>query len=216
MHRTTVFLILALFVGIALMFARFKGHEQNFGGIGRYQNRGDNTAAWSAYADYKTPSPRDLLKYVCTGGCPDTTYIHTLLPSDNLKHILLSFRDSLVEHDGDPIQQFESVIYQEQGIQIQGRLSSRSTLADFLKIMNELLGPKMRVRAVQDSIAKAQFEIHKTLRQEQKRRDSIQDAETRQVREQRRQRWMDSLASGKKRYPDVPNGSGTTEFDGPE
>jgi len=44
MHRSMIFLVFAFLIGLVLIFARMKGHESQYGGIGRYQGRGDKDA----------------------------------------------------------------------------------------------------------------------------------------------------------------------------
>jgi len=138
MHRSMIFLVFAFLIGLVLIFARMKGHESQYGGIGRYQGRGDNAAAWQPYQGYHSPSPRDLLKIVCSERCPDSSFLHKLLPEDNFRYFLLTFRDKDAEHVEDPVRQFEDVFYQENDLPIRGRLSDSSSLKDLLLILNEL------------------------------------------------------------------------------
>lgn len=185
MSRFSVFLLVAFLLGVVLLVARFKGHENDFGGIGRYRDRGDNQTAWQAYERYQAPSPKAFLRDFCRHGCPDTNFAHKFLPDDNFRHILLSLRDESEEHHGDPVEAYAKALYQEQGIPIQGRLDAKSTLGDVLVVLNELMGPKYRERARQDSVFKV---AHEALDRERERletraKDSAIYAEQARARE---------------------------------
>jgi hypothetical protein len=185
MSRFSVFLLVAFLLGAVLLVARFKGHEKDFGGIGRYRDRGDNHAAWEPYEHHKAPSPEAFLRDFCRYGCPDTSYARKLLPDDNFRHILLSFRDPSDEHHGDPVDAYAKALHQEQDIPIQGRLDAKSTLGDVLVVLNELLGPKFRERERQDSAYKV---ANEAMDREQERlktraKDSVIYAEQARARE---------------------------------
>lgn len=185
MSRFSVFLLVAFLLGVVLLVARFKGHEKDFGGIGRYIDRSDNLEAWQAYERYQAPSPKAFLRGFCRYGCPDTNFARKFLPDDNFRHILLSLRDSSVEHHGDPVEAYAKALHQEQDIPIQGRLDAKSTLGDVLVVLNELLGPKFRERERQDSVFKVAHEAMDRERErlETRKKDSLIYAEQARARE---------------------------------
>lgn len=179
MRRTTIFFLAACCVGLWILHARYTHSELEYGGPGRYRNRGDNTEAWKPYEAYTAPSPRSVLKYICRGLCPDSTFPHILLPTDNIRHLLVTFRDPDAEHSRDPIRSFEDVIRQEEGIQIGGRLDDRSTLKDLVVLWNRLRAER---RKEIDSISTADSAARERFRRpyqqyldqlEQRRRDSL-------------------------------------------
>lgn len=166
MSRMSIFLVVSLAIGVVLLVARFKGHENDFGGIGRYRDRGDNTDAWRSYGNLRTPSAEDLLKGFRPVAGPDTNLHRKLLPDDNLRHVLLSLRDTSEEDRGDPVEAYAKVFEQEMGLPLRDRVDGKTTLADLLGIMNELLGPRMREQARLDSL----FKLRKVARDWEKER----------------------------------------------
>lgn len=175
MSRMSIFLVVSLLIGVILLFARFKGHENDFGGIGRYRDRGDNTEAWRSHGNFSTPSAEVFLKGFRRGADPDTNIHRKLLPEDNLRHVLLSLRDTGEESRGDPVEAYAKVFEQEMGLPLRGRVDGKTTLGDLLKIMNELLGPRIREQARLDSVGKLHRAAQKWERQrlDGRRKDSL-------------------------------------------
>lgn len=184
MSRMSIFLLVALLLGFSLLFARFKGHEMEYGGIGRYRDRGDNGAAWKPYERYAAPSPEAFLRDFCRRDCPDSTYARKFLPDDNFRHILLSLRKTDEEHHGDPVEAYVDAVRQEHDIPIQGRLDGKSTLGDVLVVLNELLGPGKLEQASRDSIYRAKKEALEWEREHQANRakDSLLQVELARAR----------------------------------
>lgn len=134
-------LVVTCIAGLAILHSRFTGDANRNGGIGRYEHRDDNTQAWKEFDGYKSPSAEYLRGYVCAGSKSVSMCTHSVLPTDNLRHVLISMRN----HDGDgepttgsPVGIFAGVIYQETGLKLKERLDDQSTLKDVLTIWNEL------------------------------------------------------------------------------
>ena len=146
MNRMMFFLVLALAVGFALLFSRGMGHAKFLGTPGHFQGRGDNAEAWKPYQDRQDPNVRNTLKRLCEGRCPDTTFLHTLLPDDNLLQFLNSYRAPETGYKMDPLRRLESENWMEVGPTMEGALSPRSTIADFQKALHDSLGPELTRR----------------------------------------------------------------------
>ena len=185
MTRTVIFLFVALLLGFSLLFARFKGHEKDFGGIGRYLSRSDNATAWAPYARYDYPSSEEFLRGFCRSTRSDSSFAKKLLPEDNFRHVLLSLRDSSLEYYGDPVDAYVKVVQQEMDIHLQGRIDGNSTLSDVLVATNELMAPYKLARQKDDSAFKARKEALDWERQrlESRAKDSVLYADQARARE---------------------------------
>lgn len=155
--RLVVLLLVATAVGVWLLFTRFKSSENRFGGIGRYQGRGSNEQAWKPYAHLKHPPYQAVLGNVCGWAPPGMDCGKILLPSDQLHHVLVTFR----EHDNDgepslrePVEMWAKALQQEWDIPLHEKIDRNSTLAEVVEAWNQLSQERQR-RYTSDSLDRA-------------------------------------------------------------
>lgn len=156
--RLVAFLMVAVLVGMGVMAYRFKSSGNRLGGIGRYQNRPSNEEAWKSYDSLKNPTFQTLLGNVCAWTPPGMDCGKTLLPSDELHHVLLTFRDPETRKQpmqNEPVTVWANALQQGTDLPLASKLHSKSTLADALVAWNQL-SQERQERQTADSLARVQ------------------------------------------------------------
>ncbi|MBK9576499.1 MAG: hypothetical protein IPO40_05450 [Fibrobacteres bacterium] len=156
--RLVAFLMVAVLVGMGVMAYRFKSSGNRHGGIGRYQNRPSNEEAWKSFDSLKNPTYQALLGNVCAWTPPGMDCGKTLLPSDELHHVLVTFRDPenrTKPMQNEPVKVWASVMQQETDLPLADKLNPKSTLADALVAWNQLSQERQQ-RQTADSLARFQ------------------------------------------------------------
>lgn len=138
MRRIPLRLIAVLAVGLGFLYQRMKSHEDKYGGPARYEGRGSNVAAWERLRDFRKPTPEAMLSTLCRYACKDSTWKHTLLPEDNFHHMLasLSDQDPKMPPLRDPEKFITEVMWQEESIDLRGKVNRETTLEDILRLLN--------------------------------------------------------------------------------
>ncbi|MBK8800911.1 MAG: hypothetical protein IPN71_02430 [Fibrobacteres bacterium] len=156
--RLVAFLMVAALVGMGVMAYRFKSSGNRFGGIGRYQNRPSNEDAWKSFDTLKSPAYPALLGTVCARTPPGMECGRILLPTDELHHVLVTFRDPEVHTEPnktEPVTMWANALQQETDLPLAGKLHPKSTLAEALVAWNQL-NQERQQRQTADSLARAQ------------------------------------------------------------
>jgi len=138
MRRIHLRLIAVLAVGLGFLYLRMKSHENSYGGPARYEGRGSNAAAWQRLQDFRKPTPEAMLSIVCRYACKDSSWTRILLPEDNVHHMLASLSDQ--DARTPPMRNPETVVtelmWQEEGIDLRGKVNRETTLEDILRLLN--------------------------------------------------------------------------------
>jgi len=140
MGRMLVVLGFAAIACGLIVYSKYSNNSQQNGSPGRYTARGNNFEAWKSIDNGKFVKHDEMLKIVCKISCPDSSFLNTLLPDDKVVDLFITYRFSQISNESgmSPTEAFGKILQAEYNIDVASEISSRTSLKDFLVMLNDL------------------------------------------------------------------------------
>lgn len=140
MRLTPLRLASLLVIGLFLLWTQLRSREDRYGGPARYEGRESNTQAWQSHAHLTKPTAQEMLAVVCRYACKDSSWKEILRPDDNFHHMLASLNDLTSKEPPGRMPEKIAIelMWQEEGIDLRGKVHRETTLEDILRLMNGL------------------------------------------------------------------------------